>query len=202
MLLAVSDFRCLITRRIAGRCHLRNHICQSTIQLSEDAMISSLLEFVWARLGHCPYCMRKAFQSASVAWAIWFVAVMGGMPSTLLFCITFMAAALTTLWLTHLVAYAIKSSSARRPDPASDGSRRAFLWDVARAGTFALAGTVLPVSFAHAARHKHHPLNCSSVGLNCPCCCWSAAAGWQCSDCNMPCDQGAKKMGPFRVRHS
>jgi hypothetical protein len=147
-----------------------------------------LQELTWARLGQCPHCMRKAFQGGLVAWGAWCGALVVGIPSPMLACIMLAAGALTTLWVAHLLAFSFKVSVSQHANETSVLPRRAFFWNFARAAAFATAGTALPASIAHAARGKHrNPLDCSSVGLNCPCCC-NVAGVWVCWGCDLPCD--------------
>jgi hypothetical protein len=79
---------------------------------------------IWGNFGHCPFCMRKAFQAASAAWAaLVIVAIFLDIP-LLLAAIAVGAVGLTSLWLTHIIAFARKISFAfKRPAHGRYGAR-------------------------------------------------------------------------------
>lgn len=73
--------------------------------------LSSGVAKIWASLGRCGLCMRKAFQTAAMAWcftlALWLLGVEAlwqGLAMGLAF-------GVTLLWLSHLIAFSVKTQS-------------------------------------------------------------------------------------------
>lgn len=101
--------------------------------------------YVWAHLGHCSLCTRKAFLCAAAGWVL--ALLLGtaiGTQSLLFQVVTTFAATITTLWMMHVFAFATKlASGARRGDAFNPGRRSAFS---AFAGTaaIAIAGSIAP----------------------------------------------------------
>src|SRR5262245_42113052 len=72
---------------------------------------SRILQFV-RRIGSCPTCMHEAFLAALAAWGITAVAGLAGIflgTTTLAMVTGAIAAALTLLWILHLIAYTIRA---------------------------------------------------------------------------------------------
>jgi hypothetical protein len=67
-------------------------------------LFSLLQSIIWRHMGNCTACTAKAFLAASVAWLLSIFAT--GEAWTVS---TVLAAALTTLWLTHVIVYAKKT---------------------------------------------------------------------------------------------
>jgi hypothetical protein len=102
--------------------------------------------FIWAHLGHCSLCTRKAFLTAVSAWAASAILAFGAdWPHALTFAEA-IAAGLTGLWIAHLLAFAGKASGRARnirPELA-DPSRRAFLPVFAKTLAFAVVASTVP----------------------------------------------------------
>ena len=78
------------------------------------SMIQRWFGLAWAHLGHCSYCIRKAFQAAIAAWiAAGTLALF--IPSVRLFSFIGIIAAVgaSGVWLAHLIAVATKTSVRR-----------------------------------------------------------------------------------------
>ena len=75
-------------------------------------------------LGRCLFCMRAAFLSAFCAWGT-ALAVMGIAPR-LAPLLAIVALALTTLWLTHLTAFAMRAARSQSRKAAACGTSPAI----------------------------------------------------------------------------
>ena len=102
--------------------------------------------FIWAHLGHCSLCTRKAFLVAAGAWAASAIlAFTADWPQALAFAEA-IAGGLTALWIAHLLAFAGKASGRAReigPELANP-SRRAFLSIFAKTLAFAVVASTVP----------------------------------------------------------
>ena len=110
-------------------------------------------------LGRCLFCVRAAFLAAFCAWGAAF-AVMGTAPGLAVGrLLTVVALALTTLWLTHLTAFAMRAarSQSRKAaacgtSPAVGHTRRALIASFAKAfAGIAMASAFLAFSRAASA---------------------------------------------------
>jgi hypothetical protein len=125
---------------------------------------------LWKRLGSCPRCVRSAFRAAFMAW------VLTGFGLAIPFSPPFfgltkiVAFALTTLWLGHLLAHAIKVSTAARLrqqgiNDARVVSRRNTLPIFTRALAMAALATSLPnLAFADC---DQATAQCQAAAANC-----------------------------------
>jgi hypothetical protein len=132
---------------------------------------------LWANIGHCPTCTRKAFVSAVLTWTGTAVlAALDQWPNALLIALLG-AVGLTLLWFVHVVVFAIKTASARRKPGnvgPTDMARRASLSIFAKAIAAAAAVSAVP-SLANA--------------QNCPCgVCNDCRGGYFCACCNRACN--------------
>jgi hypothetical protein len=122
--------------------------------------------FIWANIGHCPRCMARSFQAMTGLVAIAFVMQWATEGPFLLF-IEASALAAGVLWLSHFVAFAVKSAHARRQTgtPETSLSRRQSLMIFARAAVYAAAATAWPFT-------KPASANCGCTEPT-PKCCWN-----------------------------
>jgi hypothetical protein len=79
---------------------------------------------VWSKLGDCPQCRHKAFLGALMGWALVGLIIAFGDGRQLAMAAGLAAAALSTLWGVHRIAYATRMALARRTAPriATDGA--------------------------------------------------------------------------------
>jgi hypothetical protein len=111
-----------------------------------------LNRLIFANLGHCPYCMSKAFQVGLIASALFFSAMIVGLTSSIVLSTGLVAVGFTGLWIAHLVAFAFRASTSECWAEHASLARRGFLLSFGRALTFSAVLAATPV-FA-AARHR------------------------------------------------
>lgn len=144
------------------------------------AMLAEARAFLDDNLGRCPKCMRQSFVFMLAALGLAVVTSMVTSSPTLLIAGTVVALGSAGLWLSHMLAYALRSAR-RKTAPSSFRvskksaadieiqPRRQFIISFARSFALVAAATALPVGSAFAA--------------TCPCaaplkCCWSYAADY------------------------
>src|SRR4051794_30163741 len=78
---------------------------------------------LWARLGSCAFCTRRAFQATFVSWCL--AALLQWLPISgpLLTFSRATACALTALWLGHLSAFAVEVSASVRRESDAESKR-------------------------------------------------------------------------------
>src|SRR5262245_57660666 len=103
-----------------------------------------LNKFILANLGHCPYCMSKAFQATLIAWGVFFATLILGVPSSTVIWTELAAMGLTGLWIAHLIAFAFRASAAEYHSEQSTSARRGFLLSFGSAVAFAAVATATP----------------------------------------------------------
>ena len=108
---------------------------------------------VWANLGHCPYCMKKAFRTAVVACSGLAAATALHLPFSILVLFAVATVGLVLLWIAHLLAFGLKTSVAERQET-KQSARRALLINFGRAVAFAAVGTTMPPAFVRAAQRR------------------------------------------------
>jgi hypothetical protein len=69
-------------------------------------IIQSVGSLLWKSMGHCKTCTSKSFIASAATWFLSLFATGAAWPLTVA-----LATALTVLWVTHLVIYAIKASA-------------------------------------------------------------------------------------------
>ena len=106
-------------------------------------MLQQLPSYLWANLGHCPICTRKAFLTAAGAWMVMALSVGLGEPSWFVSLLETGAVGLTTLWVAHLAAFAKKSEVVTRGE-GPDLARRAVVPTFARTLAAAALASTLP----------------------------------------------------------
>lgn len=160
-----------------------------------------VLRFIWANLGHCSFCMRKAFLAASIAWfgVLLLTVALSNWP--LLLTITKIAAVgLTMLWFGHLFAFTRKATIVRNEDRTAplvaSPSRRTSMSTVARVLAFGVTWSVAP-RFALAGPTL---IQCSCLGgkTTSGCCPTDSGNVCNCDDPNNPkiiCGQGSVYYG-------
>jgi hypothetical protein len=133
--------------------------------------------FLWANIGHCPVCTRKAFLGAMLAWClVAMLAALDQWPSA--FVVALLGAiGLTMLWTIHVVVFSIKAAYVRKK-PRTIGpanlARRSSLLIFAKAIAAAAAVSTVP-SLARA--------------QNCPCgVCSDCRGGTFCACCGRACN--------------
>jgi hypothetical protein len=124
---------------------------------------------IWANLGHCHICTRKAFLAAVTAWGLLGVVSAVAPQPIWLPIISISAGALTLLWIAHILAFARKFSlGIDRKSEAFREERRAVFPIFARAAASAVALSVAPrLAFAQAGQCGPNPLNRCSQGQLC-----------------------------------
>jgi hypothetical protein len=127
-------------------------------------VIMRLARYVWANLGRCPLCTRKAFLATLAAWIITIGASITVKPSIWLSISTICALLLTMLWMAHIVAFSLKSSSASKFTTADfDPARREIFSIFAKTAVTAAFASALPtISYA-----QGRGQNCAGIG-KCP----------------------------------
>ena len=74
-------------------------------------MLHELRLRLWRNLGGCPYCIRKAFQAAVLAWGVAFALFAIGAGAPPLAGSSAVASGLSALWIAHILAFAAKKVS-------------------------------------------------------------------------------------------
>jgi hypothetical protein len=74
-------------------------------------MLNELRLRLWRNLGGCPYCIRKAFQAAVLAWGVAFALFAIGVGAPPLVGASAVASGLSALWIAHILAFAAKKVS-------------------------------------------------------------------------------------------
>jgi L-asparagine transporter-like permease len=135
-----------------------------------------LAEYVWANLGRCSLCARKAFLSAVAACIITVVINATLEQSIWLLMSTVCACLLTSLWIAHILAFTIKSSTGRSATENVNPARRAVLSVFVKTAAAAAFASALPtLSYAQTGH------DCAGIG-KCPvgapyCCAKSCGLG-------------------------
>ena len=137
--------------------------------------LGRLKSYAWDKLGSCSFCVRSSFRAAAAGWGVAVVAA-HFLGSTFFTLATVCAAALTALWLAHLLAYARRVTLAPNGQlqPQFAESRRAFF------PLFIRTVCAMAVISAVPARADHIP---------CPGGSGACGAGG-CPECSRPCYQG------------
>jgi hypothetical protein len=105
---------------------------------------SNNISFLWANLGHCPSCTRKAFLAAITGWGIVLLAAALTRQSHFLLVTAVFAVGLTALWLMHLLAFANKIFAASYNTASPRLERRTILLMFAQTFTFAALVSAAP----------------------------------------------------------
>jgi hypothetical protein len=100
--------------------------------------------YVWASLGHCSLCARKAFIAAASAWIMLLLVVVILGNSQLLVLSEIAAVGLSVLWLAHLIAFASKVSNRKSGDDVHNLGRRAAFPMFAQTLAFAAVVSAAP----------------------------------------------------------
>jgi hypothetical protein len=141
------------------------------IAKASPGKIQRLHMSLWKSLGSCPRCVRSAFRVAFMAWVLTGIGQAIPLSPSCLELTRLGAILLTTLWMAHLFAHAIKVSAAARPRQEESNNlhrmlRRDMLPMFARALTSAALATSIPtLAFAdcdHAALDR-----CQAAVANC-----------------------------------
>ena len=130
-----------------------------------------LNKFILANLGHCPYCMSKAFQATFIAWGVFFATLILGVPSSTVIWTELAAMGLTGLWIAHLIAFAFRASAAEYHSEQSTSARRGFLLSFGRAVAFAAVATATPAFAAPRGCPPEIPIDCGK---------WCCRSGCRC----------------------
>jgi hypothetical protein len=126
---------------------------------------------LWGSLGSCRRCIRSAFRAAFMSWALAVVGHAIPIASQFLTLSTIVACTLTALWLTHLVAHALKVSIVGRPREKASArqeslSRRDMMPIFARAlATVAVATSIPTVVLAQCSEEA--AARCQAAASNC-----------------------------------
>ena len=139
-------------------------------------------EYLWANLGHCSLCTRKAFLSAAAAWIVTVVLSATLEQSVWLPMSEICAGLLTALWLAHILAFAIKSSRSRLVRENFNSERRAVFLVFAKIAAIAVLASAVPsLSYAQ---------SCGVIGA-CPsgttCCSKNCPSGKTANACCKNC---------------
>jgi hypothetical protein len=126
-------------------------------------------------LGRCPRCMRQAFLATLGAWGLAAVLIALDVGSGMATPMVVVAIGLTTLWLAHVAAFALRvAMSARHAevDLSSTGAspnRRQFAAEFARVAAFAIVATTLATRTSSVlAQGRCDCSKCSSNQVCCP----------------------------------
>lgn len=107
--------------------------------------LNRTLAIAWNSLGACPTCLRMAFRTAMIAWALVAICSILGAGSAVLTTAYMGATGLTILWLMHLLVFSKKVTVATTLRPESiSSSRRATLHYFPRALAFAAFVSAAP----------------------------------------------------------
>jgi hypothetical protein len=125
----------------------------------------------WARLGHCSFCISRAFQATFVSWSLTAFLLWFPISGPLLTFGKATACAMTALWLGHLLAFAFKASASVRDESSGEGgrhatSRRNAFQVFGRAFVTAAVAASVP-SFALAQCNEASRSRCEAIASNC-----------------------------------
>jgi hypothetical protein len=107
----------------------------------------SIFHATWSKLltvklGYCSKCTRKAFQTATTAWAFTAVAVVFDLPRVAMsLCV--IATVLSFLWIAHIIAYARKKTKATRNNEANSTTIKPTVITSSRRELFPLFARIL-----------------------------------------------------------
>lgn len=118
-------------------------------------MSNNITTHIWNRLGYCPACTHKAFLAALISWSITGLLYAAGL-SQFFIVLSCVASALTCLWVTHLFAFATKTTTREHGRPAL--SRRTLIPLIVRAAVVAGVASMVPT--ASFAQQKPCPWGC------------------------------------------
>jgi hypothetical protein len=126
---------------------------------------------LWRSLGSCLCCMRSSFRAAAIAWVLTGVSQTFPVPTQWLTGTSIAAAALTVLWLGHLLAHSVKVSAAGRLSRGAGSkqgpvSRRELMPIFARAFAMAAIATSIP-NLASAECDKAAAERCQTAASGC-----------------------------------
>lgn len=115
-----------------------------------NSVISGFQTFFDARIGRCTRCMRQALAAAIAGWLIAGATVLALPGSVLAPAAAVAAAALTALWLLHVIAHAGRAMArAATADPVlQSAARRRALGSFARAAGIGLLASIPVVSWS------------------------------------------------------
>ena len=113
------------------------------VEMSMLKMLQQLPSYLWANLGHCPICTRKAFLTAAGAWMAMALSAGLGEPSWFVSLLETGAVGLTALWVAHLAAFAKRAEVVTR-GAGPDLVRRAVIPTFARTLAAAAIASTLP----------------------------------------------------------
>ncbi len=135
--------------------------------------------YVWNHLGHCPWCMRKAFWASITSWVVTIGTYALPSPPMMHDVVITLSAALTALWLTHILVYARKQSISSPFRVEDSLTRRTVLPIFTRAIAAAALSAALPVpAFALTCDSAHGWYPCQG---HCGNVCYNPAKGDTCS---------------------
>lgn len=140
--------------------------------------MKTLGRYIWAKLGSCPRCTRTSFIYAIGSIAI---AVAGSffLPVIAMVSVAFCAAALTMLWLAHIIVYSLKmmarrTQSAQLAQPVI--SRRKLFGALAQIAAASIVASAVPgIAYAGNRKSKGHSKSGGCSSPDCPTCapsCW------------------------------
>jgi hypothetical protein len=123
---------------------------------------------LWARLGNCPFCTRRAFQATFVSWCL--TAFLQWLPGSgpLLTVSGATACALTALWVGHLFVFALKLSASVQEGSSAESERpfsRRYVLSFGRAFVGAVVAASVP-SFG-LAQCNEVATRCEAIASNC-----------------------------------
>ena len=140
-----------------------------------------LPRYVWANLGRCPLCTRKAFVAAAAAWGAVLLSATFDAHSIACDIATFLAIGLSVLWAAHIAAFATKLVGQDRQRDTFNPSRRAVFSIFVRTAITAAAASAAPgLAFAQGCppppQCGHGYVSCVRQYQNgtysCPYCVW------------------------------
>ena len=100
--------------------------------------------YVWDHLGHCPFCIRKAFLGGMAAWTCYLMSTFWlGDPKWAIL-LEGLSVMLTLLWISHSVVFAMKVSGRSKENQVSRVERRALIGGFARAFAFVTLTSAAP----------------------------------------------------------
>lgn len=104
-------------------------------------------DYLDANLGQCPKCVRQSFIAAAASWMFVVIAAFWQWSSFLILIASLIAATATLLWLSHLLAFALRAAHRAKDDNVDP--RRNFVRNLCRGLAFVTLTSALPgVAFA------------------------------------------------------
>lgn len=135
------------------------------IDVLHGKIMMTLIAGLFSKLGRCQFCIRTALLVALAAWACAGAAFLWLVPLALP--LAAVAAALTMLWLAHLLAFAWRAATHREAGTADQPNlaRRDFFPVFIRAAAFIAASSAVPALAAGQCPPGFYP--CGNSGLCC-----------------------------------